>query len=297
MSVLDGNETADYIFTGVGYKLLSASDALADATATSIDATGITAATALTTANPNCLITANAGMVTNANNVIVSGACAQLALTDNKPFKAPAAFSATAAPTYDRAFTASQTTTVCLPFALTSAEAATLGTFYELSSFDGSTLHFAEVAAPAANTPYFVVPTATALTLSETGKSIAATPATIQATHDNVDFIGTMESATIPASDATYSYYAYNNGALVKIATNAATLPAFRGYFKVLNTAITAGAPVLNISFGDADVTAVKTVGTAQRAKDGVCYNMNGQRVSQPAKGLYIVNGKKVIVK
>ncbi len=26
-------------------------------------------------------------------------------------------------------------------------------------------------------------------------------------------------------------------------------------------------------------------------------YNLNGQRVAQPTKGLYIVNGKKVIIK
>ena len=32
-------------------------------------------------------------------------------------------------------------------------------------------------------------------------------------------------------------------------------------------------------------------------AADGKCYNLQGQRVEQPTKGLYIVNGKKVIVK
>jgi len=30
---------------------------------------------------------------------------------------------------------------------------------------------------------------------------------------------------------------------------------------------------------------------------DGNFYNLAGQRVAQPAKGLYIVNGKKVIIK
>ena len=29
----------------------------------------------------------------------------------------------------------------------------------------------------------------------------------------------------------------------------------------------------------------------------GEVYNLNGQRVAQPTKGLYIVNGKKVVVK
>ncbi len=30
---------------------------------------------------------------------------------------------------------------------------------------------------------------------------------------------------------------------------------------------------------------------------DGVFYNIAGQRVAQPTKGLYIVNGKKVVIK
>lgn len=258
---------------------------------TSIDATGVTAATELTTANPNCLITANAGKVTNANNVIVSGNCAQLALTDGYPFKAPADFSATAAPTYDRAFTASTTTTVCLPFALTADEAKTLGTFYELSSFDGADLHFTEVAVPEANKAYLVVPTATALTLSETGKSIAATPADLGASITNVDFIGTLAATTIPASDETYSYFAYNNGELVKVTTQAATLPAFRGYFKVSTNAISK-ARRLGVSF-DNNATGITNVKKANGK--AVYFDLQGRRVSKPNKGLYVVNGKKVV--
>ena len=30
---------------------------------------------------------------------------------------------------------------------------------------------------------------------------------------------------------------------------------------------------------------------------DGIYYNLAGQRVAQPTKGLYIVNGKKVVIK
>ena len=34
-----------------------------------------------------------------------------------------------------------------------------------------------------------------------------------------------------------------------------------------------------------------------QRINDNAVYNLRGQRVSQPTKGLYIINGKKVVVK
>ena len=44
------------------------------------------------------------------------------------------------------------------------------------------------------------------------------------------------------------------------------------------------------------DVTAVETM-KALPAIEGAYYNLNGQKVAQPAKGLYIVNGKKVVIK
>lgn len=48
--------------------------------------------------------------------------------------------------------------------------------------------------------------------------------------------------------------------------------------------------------FDDGSTTAIDAMKT-QQAEDGVYYNLAGQRVAQPTKGLYIVNGKKVVVK
>ena len=44
------------------------------------------------------------------------------------------------------------------------------------------------------------------------------------------------------------------------------------------------------------ETTAIQAVRTAQPAAPAAIYNLAGQRVQQPAKGLYIVNGKKVIL-
>ena len=46
----------------------------------------------------------------------------------------------------------------------------------------------------------------------------------------------------------------------------------------------------------DDDVTAIAAVKT-QNGENGQFFNLAGQRVAQPTKGLYIVNGKKVIIK
>lgn len=49
----------------------------------------------------------------------------------------------------------------------------------------------------------------------------------------------------------------------------------------------------------DDEVTGINQIENTQPAtvKNTVVYNLNGQRVMNPAKGLYIVNGKKVIIK
>ena len=46
----------------------------------------------------------------------------------------------------------------------------------------------------------------------------------------------------------------------------------------------------------DTDVTAINKI-EAKKVENGVFYNLAGQQVAQPAKGLYIVNGKKVVLR
>jgi len=48
--------------------------------------------------------------------------------------------------------------------------------------------------------------------------------------------------------------------------------------------------------FDDDMTTSIRDV-HRQTVADGTCYTISGQRVEQPTKGLYIVNGKKVIIK
>ena len=52
------------------------------------------------------------------------------------------------------------------------------------------------------------------------------------------------------------------------------------------------------LGFEEGNTTAIDATlkGNGKRT-DNVVYNLNGQRVAQPTKGLYIVNGKKVIIK
>ena len=73
------------------------------------------------------------------------------------------------------------------------------------------------------------------------------------------------------------------------------------GAYLHTGTALAAEAATSRVGWiidGD-DTTGINQIENVQPAtvQDGAIYNLNGQRVMNPGKGLYIVNGKKVIIK
>lgn len=54
-------------------------------------------------------------------------------------------------------------------------------------------------------------------------------------------------------------------------------------------------ASMIAISFEGDVTTGVKTFSSDERAADSVAYDLQGRRVARPTKGLYIVNGKKIV--
>ncbi|MBQ9204034.1 MAG: InlB B-repeat-containing protein [Prevotella sp.] len=72
-----------------------------------------------------------------------------------------------------------------------------------------------------------------------------------------------------------------------------ATLAANRAY---LSTTSVPASGVRFLGFDDDETTSIRSVENGQLTNDNV-FNLAGQRVAHPVKGLYIVNGKKVVVK
>jgi hypothetical protein len=68
-------------------------------------------------------------------------------------------------------------------------------------------------------------------------------------------------------------------------------LAAHKAFLAIPN--VTAGAPAF-ISFGGG-TTGIEAVTQSQRT--GQYYTLDGRRVENPTKGLYIINGKKVVIK
>ena len=107
--------------------------------------------------------------------------------------------------------------------------------------------------------------------------------------------VGCVEETEVEKAANRYVLVANGTEAeFQSLAENGATIPAGKAYLEVEDG--TANGAKLYISFGEGDATAIEGV-EAAAAADGIIYNIAGQRVANPTKGIYIVNGKKVLVK
>ena len=83
---------------------------------------------------------------------------------------------------------------------------------------------------------------------------------------------------------------------VVFLKADATTVPAGKAYLQIPTADAASEARArLTVTFAD-DAMGITDV-KAQKAGAGVYYNLSGQRVANPSKGLYIVNGKKIIIK
>ena len=73
------------------------------------------------------------------------------------------------------------------------------------------------------------------------------------------------------------------------------TLGAYKAYLQLPTSSATARE--LSISFDEGETTGISAALMNNERMNNEVYNLAGQRVAQPTKGLYIVNGKKYIVK
>ena len=96
------------------------------------------------------------------------------------------------------------------------------------------------------------------------------------------------------SSDGTHHFALGKKGSVVGFVKvkNGVTIPKGKAYLYI------ATPPSARdfIGFGEDDVTGIDAVKQETKA-DNQYFNLAGQRVAQPTKGLYIVNGKKVIIK
>lgn len=293
-----------------------------DANVAYVDLCGQTTTNTITSqANPNTLFLVDEGFsLTGATNVIEKTSsgyqASNIVLQDNeKGFVSPVDFTATKM-TYTRTFdkfydNGKNWTTIVLPFAVSKVtvtntsgvlpwdEANRKFWLMEFSGESGSTVNFTTAPTPLeANVPYIIaLPGADQGSLSLVGKN------TLTFEGDNVSVKANAKSAvtvskykfvgTMTNTGSLHNIYALNDDG-DKFQKGTASVTPFRAYFAGTSAAATATS--LGIGFGG-NTTGIAELKTLRKVEDNNFYNLNGQRVSQPKKGLYIVNGKKVVIK
>ncbi len=137
------------------------------------------------------------------------------------------------------------------------------------------------------------VPAGEGVILHKTGTATSFNvPAVATATDPETNFlVGVLEATNIGGDDT--KDYVLKDGKFMK--ANAGTLAAGKAYLQVPANA--APAPTLTIGFGDEGTTGIRSIDNGQLTIDNVYYDLSGRRVAEPTKGVYIVNGKKVVIK
>lgn len=194
----------------------------------------------------------------------------------------------------NRTFSTDNYSTLVLPFALTADEtSAAFKEVYELGAVEGQSIKLAEATEITATKPYLVK--AKNATLSVTGKAIdpakGVTNTVVKSTDEKTTatFVGTFSTVDLTSADA--NAYVVSNNTLYKVDSNV-KVKAYRGYFTVETT-----GSVKNfvLDFGNGETTSIEALESETR--DKVIYNLAGQRVQKAQKGIFIVNGKKVVIK
>ena len=96
--------------------------------------------------------------------------------------------------------------------------------------------------------------------------------------------------------DKTNYYLSGKDGTFVSV-NGSANIGKNKAYLQ-LPTSVFGGTRSIGISYDDEDgTTSIKNLTPALTKGEGAWYTLQGQRVAKPGKGLYIRNGKKVIVR
>ena len=204
--------------------------------------------------------------------------------------------------TLTRTFNNTNWNTIWLPFSMTAAELkATFGDNVEIAQFSEtvnenvegqSTINFNKMETPAIspNVPVLLKTSTTATEFTIEGRTVVA--GTPQAAGTNFNFVGTVA----PSTDIAEGDYFISANKLFT-SKGATTIKGTRAYLKTTAAGEAAGARIVNFAIdGDQTVTAIENIeqGTFSIGK---VYNLQGQEVNKAQKGIFIQNGKKVVLK
>lgn len=265
------------------------------------------------TANPYCVfVTAVAGTVNRNEAVKTDDGYNGFAMNFAEPWNVDKPYDINTAiapvsvtdPFFQRLFDrAGYYVTMTVPFAYNQIPDASNGTkFYELSASakdDAVTLRFTEVSTIEANKPYLVYSGTGGITIPDPGAVTIDWNARTEAA-DGVSFVANYKAQQPAASENVYVIPAgvtdQENITFQK--SDNATIRPFRAYLTIES------ATKINITFGDEETTAISGISDDLMGALFRVYSIDGRHVKSAGEtmfdlkpGVYVINGKKVVVK
>ena len=111
--------------------------------------------------------------------------------------------------------------------------------------------------------------------------------------------VAVTEPKHIDATDGDYTNFMLRGGKFIRIAADDnALMPANRAYLPLPTDAVSSSSAKGITLIWDNETTDIWTIrnGDNETTRNGI-YNLNGQKLSAPRKGINIINGRKVIIK
>lgn len=230
----------------------------------------------------------------NEANAVIGGDCRRLLLDSQRDFRLPVIDFTAKNVTLLNTFTANETTTLFLPFAIPADQTATLGSFYNFKEVKDESVVFytAETGNIEANKPYLFVPATTDISIDN-----VEVTGTNETTAANGNFIGTFERIAWDSNqDGSYVYEPSANGNVDEghfvLATAGTVLPPFRAYLQAT------GAASMSVVVDSGESTGIHTVNSQANGRNS-WFTLDGQQLQgKPTRqGMYISNGQKVVIR
>ena len=200
--------------------------------------------------------------------------------------------------TLTRTLQSSGYNTFAVPFGMAIPSGWTVKELSSASFSEGLlTLNFANASSIVAGKPYLVKVNATTNLAASAITDVTVSKDAVPFTSTNVDFIPTLGATTISGDVKSILFLGASNKLYNPNAENP-QMKGFRAYFLLKGAAAQANARAFVMNFGEGETTGIislKADGTAY-GKEAV-YTLDGRRLQglPSAKGVYIINGKKVI--
>ena len=229
--------------------------------------------------------------VSSGNNFVLTDLSLLKAASQTLTFADNSAVPAYAPGTYptvkiERTLSADRWATAVYPFAVSGVDNIAV-----LESYDAETgaIGFTTASSCKANFPFLMRSTSGVDEITLTNVEVAKISSNPAATANEASLKGTYSSIDITNEAINY---VLSNNKIYKVGDAGATINPYRAYIQLAD-----GASVKALSFNvDGLTTDIQGV-TNNAVNDGKVYDLSGRVVKTPSKGMYIVNGKKVLVK